>query len=119
MKATIQYKIIEHKQIDIDIIHRPRTERKLPRVLSKEEVKTILTAHGNIKHRTMLSLIYACGLRRSELLNITFKDINRDRLTLHVFQSKGKKRPNCTTFAEDFGDAGRLLPCLPPKSFVV
>jgi integrase/recombinase XerD len=39
----------------------------------------------------MLSLIYACGLRRSELLNITFKDINRDRLTLHVFQSKGKK----------------------------
>lgn len=91
MKATIQYKIIEHKQIDIDIIHRPRTERKLPRVLSKEEVKTILTAHGNIKHRTMLSLIYACGLRRSELLNITFKDINRDRLTLHVFQSKGKK----------------------------
>jgi integrase/recombinase XerD len=85
------YKIIEHKQIDIDIIHRPRTERKLPRVLSKEEVKTILTAHGNIKHRTMLSLIYACGLRRSELLNITFKDINRDRLTLHVFQSKGKK----------------------------
>lgn len=39
----------------------------------------------------MLSLIYTCGLRRSELLNITFKDINRERLTLHVFQSKGKK----------------------------
>lgn len=85
------YKIVEHKQIDIDIIHRPRAERKLPRVLSKEEVKSILEAHGNLKHRTMLSLIYACGLRRSELLNITFKDINRDRMTLHVFQSKGKK----------------------------
>ncbi len=85
------YRIVENNVLDLDIIHRPLTERKLPRVLSKEEVKAILTTHGNLKHRTMLSLIYACGLRRSELLNITFKDINRNRMTLHVFQSKGKK----------------------------
>ncbi|MCZ2131610.1 MAG: site-specific integrase [Bacteroidetes bacterium] len=85
------YRIIENKSLEIDIIHRPRPERKLPRILSKEEVKAIITAPINLKHRTMLSLIYACGLRRSELLNITFKDINRNRLTLHVFQSKGKK----------------------------
>lgn len=85
------YKITENKEIDINLIHRPRTERKLPRVLSKEEVKSVLEAHSNLKHRVMLSMIYACGLRRSELLNITFKDINRQRLTLHVFQSKGKK----------------------------
>ena len=85
------YRVVDNKEIDVNLIHRPKTERKLPRVLSKEEVKLILEAHGNLKHRTMLSLIYACGLRRSELLNITFKDINRERLTLHVFQSKGKK----------------------------
>ncbi len=85
------YRIVESIKIDVDLIHRPKTERKLPRVLSKEEVKAIITAPINLKHRTMLSLIYACGLRRSELLNITFKDINRNRLTLHVFQSKGKK----------------------------
>src|SRR5690554_481066 len=85
------YRITDNKEINVNLIHRPKTERKLPRVLSKEEVKLILEAHGNLKHRTMLSLIYACGLRRSELLNITFKDINRERLTLHVFQSKGKK----------------------------
>lgn len=85
------YRIVDKKELDINLIHRPRTEKKLPRVLSKEEVKFILEAHGNLKHRTMLSLIYACGLRRAELLNITFKDINRDRMTLHVYQSKGKK----------------------------
>ncbi len=85
------YKVKDNKKIDISLIHRPRPERKLPKVLSKEEVKSILEAHRNLKHRTMLSLIYACGLRQSELLNITFKDINRQRLTLHVYQSKGKK----------------------------
>lgn len=85
------YHIVDKKEININLIHRPRAERKLPRVLSKKEVKAILEAHGNLKHRTMLSLIYACGLRRAELLNITFKDINRERLTLHVYQSKGNK----------------------------
>lgn len=85
------YRIVGSKEIDVNLIHRPRAERKLPRVLSKEEVKAILEVHGNLKHRTMLSLIYACGLRRAELLNITFKDINRERMTLHVYQSKGNK----------------------------
>jgi len=85
------YRIAHKKEIDINLIHRPKTSRKLPRVLSKEEVKAILEGHDNIKHRTMLSLIYACGLRRAELLHLTFKDINRERLTLHVYQSKGKK----------------------------
>lgn len=62
------YRITDNKEINVNLIHRPKTERKLPRVLSKEEVKLILEAHGNLKHRTMLSLIYACGLRRSELI---------------------------------------------------
>lgn len=85
------YRIIDNKKMDIQLLQRPKSSRKLPRVLSKKEVKSILEVHSNIKHRTMLSLIYACGLRRSELLNLTFTDINRDRLTLHVYQSKGNK----------------------------
>lgn len=63
----------------------------MPNVLSKEEVKMILESLQNIKHRTMLSLIYACGLRRSELLNLKSNDILSDRLLLHIKQSKGKK----------------------------
>nr|HAD50150.1 integrase [Algoriphagus sp.] len=72
-------------------IERPKTPRLLPHVLSKEEVKAILGAHQNIKHRTMLSLIYACGLRRSELLNLKPQDIDSKRGMLRINQGKGKK----------------------------
>lgn len=78
-------------EIDIDKIRRPRHEHKLPNVLSKDEVKQILSAPQNIKHRTMLSLIYACGLRRSELLNLKPGSIDSKRGLLIIKQAKGYK----------------------------
>jgi integrase/recombinase XerD len=80
-----------NRTMEVDFIQRPRREKRLPNVLSKEEVKAILEAPTNLKHRAMLSLIYACGLRRSELLNLTLKDILSDRNLLFIRQSKGKK----------------------------
>ena len=80
-----------NRSMEVDYIQRPRREKRLPNVLSKNEVKTILEAPTNLKHRAMLSLIYACGLRRSELLNLTIKDILSDRNLLFIHQSKGKK----------------------------
>ena len=85
------FKTIAGQQINVELIHRPKGKKTLPNVLSKEEVKMILESLQNIKHRTMLSLIYACGLRRSELLNLKSNDILSDRLLLHIKQSKGKK----------------------------
>lgn len=85
------YNKIQNTKLDPNLIERPRTEKKLPNVLSKEEVKSILNALDNLKHKTMLSLIYACGLRRGELLRLTIKDINSDRSVLFVRQGKGKK----------------------------
>ena len=82
---------MEEKQMDIDAIHRPRREHKLPNVLSKEEVKQILEAPLNLKHRTMLVLIYSCGLRREELLNLKPTDIDSKRMLVNIRQSKGKK----------------------------
>ncbi len=82
---------INDRQLNLELIHRPRTERKLPNVLSKEEVKSILESTTNIKHKAMLSLIYACGLRRSELLNLKPVDIQSGRKILVIKQSKGKK----------------------------
>lgn len=70
---------------------RPRTTHNLPNVLSKDEVKRILDAPGNIKHKAMLSLIYACGLRRSELLNLLLTDIDSKRKVLFIRQSKNRK----------------------------
>lgn len=80
-----------NRSMDVDFIQRPRREKRLPNVLSKDEIKSILEAPTNLKHRAMLSLIYACGLRRSELLNLTLKDILSDRGLLFIRQSKGKK----------------------------
>jgi integrase/recombinase XerD len=80
-----------NRRFDIDQIERPRREKKLPNVLSKQEVKKILEAPVNMKHRLMLCLIYACGLRRSELLNIVPSDIQSERNLLFIRQSKGKK----------------------------
>jgi integrase/recombinase XerD len=80
-----------NRTMEVDFIQRPRREKRVPNVLSKNEVKSILEAPTNLKHRAMLSLIYACGLRRSELLNLTLKDILSDRGLLFIRQSKGKK----------------------------
>lgn len=85
------FRTIELKSIETELIHRPRREHTLPNVLSKEEVKLILNAPSNLKHRVMLSLIYACGLRRSELLNLQLSNVDSKRNLLIIKQSKGKK----------------------------
>lgn len=87
----LYFRTIQDTHIDFDKIHRPKKEKLLPNVLSKEEIKAILEAHSNIKHKAMLSLIYSCGLRRSELLNLKPTDIDSKRNIVIIRQSKGKK----------------------------
>jgi integrase/recombinase XerD len=77
--------------MDLDNIQRPRREKRLPNVLSKAEVKAIIEAPVNLKHRAMLSLIYACGLRRSELLNLTLKTFYRIAICCLYDSPKGKR----------------------------
>jgi integrase/recombinase XerD len=85
------FQTIRETKMEVDKIHRPKRAKLLPNVLSKEEIKLILNAHSNIKHKTMLSLIYSCGLRRSELLNLKPNDIDSKRGIVIIRQSKGKK----------------------------
>jgi len=77
--------------IDPGEITRPRPQHRLPNVLSKEEVKGILDSVVNEKHRVMLSLVYGCGLRRSEALELLPSDIDRDRKMIQIRLSKGFK----------------------------
>jgi integrase/recombinase XerD len=85
------YKEIIREIIDPGSFTRPRTRHKLPNVLSKDEVKKILTAPMNEKHRAILSIIYGCGLRRGEAIMLEPEDIDHDRMLLSVRQSKGFK----------------------------
>lgn len=70
---------------------RPKKDKLLPNVLSKEEVQQILNALTNKKQKLMLVLIYTCGLRRSELLNLKPEHIDSDRKVLIIKQAKGRK----------------------------
>ncbi|MBG6188811.1 tyrosine-type recombinase/integrase [Flavobacterium sp. CAN_S2] len=78
-------------KMDIDTIHRPKRAKLLPNVLSKEEIKLILDAHSNIKHKMMLSLIYSCGLRCGELLALKPIHIDSLRNIVLLKNAKGQK----------------------------
>ena len=85
------YLIIRNTNLIIENIARPRREHRLPNVLSKEEVKMLLNTIRNLKHITMLCLLYSCGLRSGELLNLQPTHIDSKRNIILIKQSKGKK----------------------------
>ncbi|MBK0370708.1 site-specific tyrosine recombinase/integron integrase [Flavobacterium agrisoli] len=87
----LYFKTVLETKIEIEKIHRPKREKKLPNVLSKDEVKAILEASGNLKHKTMLCLIYSCGLRCGELLALQPVHIDSKRNIILLKNSKGKK----------------------------
>ncbi len=76
---------------ELEKIPRPKIEKRLPVVLSPEEVKSILECIKDKKHRIILMTIYSAGLRLSEALNLKIKDIDSSRMEIRVEQAKGKK----------------------------
>jgi integrase/recombinase XerD len=68
-----------------------RVPRKLPVVLSPEEVRRLIAAAGNLKHQTALSVAYGAGLRASEVVALRVSDIDSQRMTLRIEQGKGRK----------------------------
>jgi len=72
-------------------IKRPKKEKVLPVVLSKNEIKKILGQVNNVKHKLLLGLMYASGLRVSEVCRLRVKDLDFDNDILWVRQGKGSK----------------------------
>lgn len=87
----LYFKTVQDRIIDLEKVHRPKHEKVLPNVLSKEEVKMILEAHSNLKHKMMLSLIYSCGLRCGELIALKPIHIDSKRNIVLIKNAKGKK----------------------------
>lgn len=84
-----------------DNIERPSKDKKLPHVLSRNEVKLIFENVENLKHRTILMLIYSAGLRVSEAASIKLSDIDFNRDAIHIKNAKGRK-DRITLLAENF-----------------
>jgi len=80
-----------HREWQVDKIPRPKTEKKLPVVLSLSEVKRILDATPNLKHRVILMTTYSAGLRVSETAHLKVTDIDSKRMQIRVEQGKGKR----------------------------
>jgi len=78
-------------QLNMETIQRPRKEYTLPEVLSQEEVLAIISRIDNIKHRSIISLLYAAGLRISEIINLKISDIDSNRMQIRIAGAKGKK----------------------------
>lgn len=85
------YQVHDIKGLVPDEIERPRKRKHLPEVLTKEEVGRLLSGVGNLKHRTILSLVYACGLRIGEALALRPADLRLNERLLYVRGAKGHK----------------------------
>jgi len=85
------YEIVEGMPNRFYEIERPIKDKKLPKVISKEEVLLIIKNTNNIKHKCIVSLLYSAGLRRSELLNLKIEDIDSKRMVLIIKNTKGNK----------------------------
>jgi integrase/recombinase XerD len=80
-----------NRKIEIDRIPFPRRERKLPLILSREEVKALLEAPGKLRDRAVLAVLYGSGLRVAEAAQLKPGDIDTRRNVLWVRQGKGRK----------------------------
>jgi integrase/recombinase XerD len=90
--AAIKYAYSNILKRDITLgIKRPKREKKIPEVLTKEEVKLLLDRAETRKSKLMISLLYACGMRVSELINLKVVDLKFEEKVGYIKQGKGKK----------------------------
>lgn len=82
--------VLDWKHFDVEI-QTPKRPQRIPELLSRAEVRRILNASTNTKHRVMLMTCYACGLRVSELVALQVKHIDSERQLLRIEQAKGAK----------------------------
>ncbi len=94
MSLKLYFKEILNRTINIQYLTPSRRERKLPAVLSKNEVKKLVNNLSNIKHKCIISLMYSAGLRISEAVNLEVKDIDSERMIITVRGAKGYKDRN-------------------------
>lgn len=87
----VYFKYFPNESFQIGELERPKNEMKIPEILSHSEVLRLLMATPNLKHRSILVLLYSSGFRISELINLKIADIDFDRKQLRIRQSKGKK----------------------------
>ena len=85
------YEVVLNKKMVTVNLPRKKEPQKLPDILSQGEVARIINATLNLKHKTLLILIYGAGLRASEVASLSVQDIDSERSVIHIREGKGKK----------------------------
>ena len=85
------YRLGLNKKYDKVSFKRPKSERKLPKVIDGEFIKSKLSKIENIKHKAILTLAFSVGLRVSEVVNLKIEDIDSKRMIIHIKNAKGRK----------------------------
>lgn len=92
--ARNYYSFVLKINLNISEIPYPRKEEKIPEVFSVEEIKKLIEFPKNLKHQVIICILYNCGLRISELINLQLSDIDRSRMILKIKASKQNKDRN-------------------------
>lgn len=94
-QAINAVKFYYEKVLNRPVMHflykRPKKEKRLPVILSEREISGMIKAIKNLKHRTIVMIIYSSGLRLSELLNLKIDDVDFERMLIRVASGKGNK----------------------------
>lgn len=85
------YQLTGKQPLKFRYIEYPRSDKKLPIVLSQAEIQKMFSVCENVKHKVILALLYSCGLRVSELINLKWEHIDRSRMVINIIAAKGKK----------------------------
>lgn len=80
-----------YKRKDYTPLHHPKKSQKLPVVLTRTEIEHLIAQSKNLKHRLLLAISYAAGLRISEAISLRVRDIDLEELIIIVRQGKGRK----------------------------
>lgn len=100
------------------VIVRPRKEQKLPCVLSREEILSIINHVSNFKHKTILLTIYSSGLRISEALNLKISNIDSKNMRIKVNSGKGIKDRYTILGEENLNLLREYYKLFRPKSYL-
>jgi len=85
------YEVMFNRKFSLSHLYPKRVEHSLPKYINKEDVLKMLSLTENLKHKSIISLLYGCGLRVSELVNLKITDIDFTAAIISIIQSKGKK----------------------------
>ena len=84
-------KTLKRRDIDFDDIPFPKKPRKLPVILSPNEVVLVINAAWNLMHRTILMVLYGTGMRRTEARLLKLEDIDKELMVIHIRNGKGSR----------------------------